>query len=57
MWLPKANKGKYAYGEIESGKVIIYDEAKHLKKLENKDVESFGDDNFTKTTSNDFSLD
>lgn len=57
MWLPKADKGKYAYGEIEGGKVIIYDEAKHLKKLENKNVESFGNDDFSKTTSNDFSLD
>jgi len=57
MWLPKANKGRYAYGDVENGKVLIYDEKTHLKKLENKPVESFGDDDFTKKPSSDFSLD
>ena len=60
MWLPKAEGKKYAYGEEDGGSVIRYDEAKHLKKLEVKEVKSFGDDDdvFTKPkTSSDFSLD
>jgi hypothetical protein len=60
MWLPKAEGKKYAYGEEDGGSVIRYDEAKHLKKLEVKEVKSFGDDDdvFNKPkTSSDFSLD
>ena len=60
MWLPKAENGKYAFGEVEEGKVIRYDESKHLKKLETKDVSKFGDeDDFSKSSkpSTDFSLD
>jgi len=60
MWLPKAENKKYAFGEVEAGKVITYDEAKHLKKLEVKDVNNFGDDDdFTSPggLSTDFSLD
>ena len=59
MWLPKADNRKYAFGEIEEGKVITFDESKHLKKLETKEVKSFGDDEFTTPpkTSSDFSLD
>ena len=61
MWLPKAENGKYAFGEVEEGKVIRYDESKHLKKLEVKPVDKFGDDedDFSKPTkkSSDFSLD
>ena len=59
MWLPKAENKKYALGEVESGKVITYDEAKHLKKLEVKDVNNFGDDDdfTTPGISSDFSLD
>ena len=60
MWLPKAEKGKYAFGEVEEGKVIRYDEKIHLKKLENKEVSKFGDDDDFSTsskTSTDFSLD
>jgi hypothetical protein len=59
MWLPKADNRKYAFGEIEEGKVITFDESKHLKKLETKEVKSFGDDDFTTPpkTSSDFSLD
>jgi hypothetical protein len=60
MWLPKAENKKYAYGEVEEGKVITFDESKHLKKLETKEVKSFGeDDDFTPPTktSSDFSLD
>jgi hypothetical protein len=59
MWLPKSENRKYSFGEIEEGKVITFDESKHLKKLETKDVKSFGDDEFTTPpkTSSDFSLD
>jgi hypothetical protein len=59
MWLPKAENRKYSFGEIEEGKVITFDESKHLKKLETKEVKSFGDDEFTTPpkTSSDFSLD
>jgi hypothetical protein len=60
MWLPKGEGNKYAYGEIEGGKVLKYDEAKHLKKLEVKDVKSFGDDDdfsVPSRTSSDFNLD
>ena len=61
MWLPKAENKKYAIGEVEAGKVVTYDESKHLKKLEVKDVNNFGgdDDDFSapSNTSSDFSLD
>jgi hypothetical protein len=60
MWLPKAENKKYAFGEVEAGKVIKYDEAKHLKKLEVKDVNNFGDDDDfgnPNSISTDFSLD
>jgi hypothetical protein len=59
MWLPKAENKKYAFGEVEEGKVITFDESKHLKKLETKEVKNFGDDDFTPSakTSSDFSLD
>tara|TARA_R110000868_G_scaffold96909_2_gene266563 strand:+ start:3872 stop:4561 length:690 start_codon:yes stop_codon:yes gene_type:complete len=60
MWLPKGEGNKYAYGEIEGGKVLKYDEAKHLKKLEVKNVKSFGNDNdfsVPSRTSSDFNLD
>ena len=60
MWLPKAENGKYGYGNTKDGKVITYDETRHLKKLEVKNVENFGeDDDFSvvPNSSNDFSLD
>jgi len=59
MWLPKSENRKYSFGEIEEGKVITFDESKHLKKLETREVKSFGDDEFTTPpkTSSDFSLD
>ena len=60
MWLPKAENKKYAMAEVEAGKVMTYDEAKHLKKIEVKDVKSFGDDDSLFNpgkTSSDFSLD
>ena len=64
MWLPKAENRQYAYGEKDSDKVLTYNESKHLKKLEVKQVSNFGDDNddddlFAKpnNSSSDFSLD
>ena len=60
MWLPKAENRQYAYAEVGTDKVLTYDEKKHLKKLEVKEVSNFGDDDdFTmpSKTSSDFSLD
>ena len=58
MWLPKAQNGRYAFGDVDNGKVILYNEEEHLKKLENKPIESFGDDEFSKSKEpSDFSLD
>ena len=60
MWLPKAENKKYAMAEVEAGKVMTYEEAKHLKKIEVKDVKGFGDDDTLFNpgkTSSDFSLD
>jgi hypothetical protein len=58
MWLPKADNKKYALTELNSDKVITFDETKHLKKLEVKDVNNFGNDDFTSPDiSSDFSLD
>ena len=58
MWLPKAQNGRYAFGDVDNGKVILYNEEQHLKKLENKPIESFGDDEFSKSKEpSDFSLD
>ena len=60
MWLPKAEKGKYAFSDVSTDKVITYDETLHLKKLEVKNVSNFGDDDeFTipNKSSDSFSLD
>jgi hypothetical protein len=60
LWLPKAEGKKYAFGAEEAGVVIPFEETKHLKKLEVKEVKSFGDDDDTflkPKTSSDFSLD
>ena len=60
MWLPKAENNKYAYCASDSDRILKYNEAKHLKKLEIKPVDNFGDDDDFTTpgkTSSDFSLD
>lgn len=60
LWLPKSENNKYAYGDLDSERILKYDEAKHLKKIEIKPVDKFGDDDdFTKPTkgTSDFSLD
>lgn len=59
MWLPKGSKDGYAFA-LEGGKVLQYDEATHLKKMEVKNVESFGEDddlNIPNRVSSDFTLD
>ena len=63
MYLPKGEKNKYAYGETEAGKVLVYNEATHLKKVETAEVKNFGDEddagdfNVSSKSSSDFSLD
>jgi hypothetical protein len=59
LYLPKSEKGKYAFGEPNSGKVLTYSEALHLKKTEVKEVKAFGDDDLSipSKSSSDFSLD
>lgn len=58
MWLPKSSKDSYAYAP-KGGKVMPYNETEHLKKMEVRQVESFGDDDLTipPKASSDFSLD
>jgi hypothetical protein len=58
-WFAKAQNRKYAYGTNENS-ILEYDESKHLRKIENKPVESFGDDDdltVSTKTSADFNLD
>jgi hypothetical protein len=44
LFLPKGEGNKYSYGTIESGKVVEYNETKHLKKLEVTEKKEFGED-------------
>jgi hypothetical protein len=58
-WFAKAQNRKYAYGTNENS-ILEYDESKHLRKIENKPVESFGNDEdltIPMKTSSDFNLD
>lgn len=60
LYLPKAERGNYSFGDFKKGKVMVYDEAVHLKKQEVKEVKEFGDDDDLSIpfkTSTDFSLD
>lgn len=59
LYLPKAEKGKYAFGSLKDGKVMTFDEAAHIKRQEVKEVKNFGDDDLSipNKTSTDFSLD
>lgn len=58
MWLPKGSKDAYAF-VAKGGRVLPYNEADHLKKMEVKEVGSFGDDDLDipKRASSDFTLD
>jgi hypothetical protein len=58
MWLPKGSKDGYAYAS-KGAKVMPYNEATHLKKLEVKPVNGFGNDDLDipMKSSTDFSLD
>ena len=58
-WFAKAQNKKYGYSPT-AATILTYDESKHLKKIENKPVESFGDDDdlsIPMKTSSDFNLD
>lgn len=44
LWLPKSEKGSYAFTPKATGKVMIYNETKHLAKLDIKPVTKFEDD-------------
>lgn len=61
LYLPKSDKGKYAFGEVEAGKVLTYSEANHLVKAKTTEVNNFGNDDddldIPAKTSSDFSLD
>jgi len=60
LYLPKGEGQKYAYGDPETGKVLEYNEAKHLKKLEVTEKKDFGvedDLSIPSKNSADFSLD
>ena len=58
MWLPKGSKDGYAYAAM-GAKVMPYNEENHLKKLEVKPVNGFGNDDLDipMKSSTDFSLD
>lgn len=61
LFLPKSSKNGYAFAKLGSGKQLLYSETDHLKKLEAKKVESFGngDDDFAvpSKVASDFDLD
>jgi len=60
MYLPKSDKGKYAFAEKGSDKVVTYVEATHLKKAEVTEVKQFGEDDdlsLPKKVGSDFDLD
>ena len=59
-WFAKAQNKKYGYASTAET-MLAYDESKHLRKIENKPVESFGNDSddlsIPMKTSSDFNLD
>jgi len=61
LYLPKSSKDGFAFAKLGSGKQLLYSEALHLKKLEAKKVESFGEgeDDFAvpNKVASDFDLD
>lgn len=59
LYLPKSSRDGFAYAKLGSGKQLLYSEALHLKKLEAKKVEAFGEDDFEVSTKvgSDFDLD
>jgi len=58
MWLPKSVKGAYSIVP-KGGEVLKFSETDHLRKLEVKPVESFGDDDLSipSRAASDFDLD
>lgn len=61
LYLPKSSRDGFAFAKLGSGKQLLYSEALHLKKLEAKKVEAFGndDDDFAVSSkaATDFDLD
>jgi len=60
MYLPKSDKGRYAFAEKDSDKVVTYVESTHLKKAEVTEVKQFGEDDdlsLPKKVGSDFDLD
>lgn len=61
LFLPKSSKNGYAFAKLGSGKHLLYNETDHLKKLEAKKVDSFGnnDDDLAvpSKVASDFDLD
>ena len=61
LFLPKSDKGRYAFGDMETGKVLVYDDKIHLIKPKATEVNNFGNDDddlsVPAKTSSDFSLD
>ena len=60
LYLPKGEGNKYSYGTSESGKIVEYNETKHLKKLEVTEKKEFGEEDDLSIPSKnaaDFSLD
>lgn len=59
LWLPKGTKKGYAFVETGSDRLLQFNEADHLKKMETKEVGEFGEDStdIPAKTASDFSLD
>lgn len=61
MFLPKSETGKFSFGSVADGKILEYNEAKHLKKLVVAEKKEFGTDaedfSSAPNASSDFSLD
>jgi hypothetical protein len=62
MFLPKSETGKFSFGTVADGKILEYNEAKHLKKLVVAEKKEFGTDaaddfSSAPNVSTDFSLD
>ena len=60
LWLPKGSKSGYAFTAVDDPKLLQYDEAQHLKKIEVKELEGGFEDTNSKLpgkTASDFTLD
>jgi len=60
LWLPKGSKNGYAFTAVDDPKLLQYEPAKHLKKIEVKELEGGFEDTNSKLpgkTASDFTLD